>query len=33
MNKIWANKLKGNNPSEKGYLVFENDESEIIANN
>ena len=33
MHKIWNNKLMGDNLTEKGYPVFEIDESEIIGNN
>ena len=33
MHTIWNKDLMGNNLSEKGYTVFEIDESEIIGNN
>ena len=33
MHKIWNYKLMGDNLTDKGYPVFEIDESEIIGNN
>ena len=33
MHKIWKNNMMGDNITEKGYPVFEIDESEIIGNN